>query len=367
MNQQAIRVTVIGAGHGGKAMAAEMASRGHQVTLYNRSYDKIEVIGVRGGIELQTEDARVTFAPLHNITDDIGEALRETTLVMVVVPASGHRDVALSAAPYLRDDHIVVLNPGRTGGALEFKQALLESDCPGTPIICETETFLFAARSTGPAEARIFRTKYSVPIAAFPATRSQEALAMLSQVYSQFILAKNVLHTSLNNMGAIFHPALTLLNAGWIEARKGDFEFYTDGVTPATARVLAALDRERVTVAAAVGIRAQTALDWLERAYHAQGGDLYEAMHANPGYEGIKAPKLLRHRYIFEDVPCSLVPIAYIGHQYGVDTTSIHAIVNLANIVHSTDFWRTGRTLERLGIKGISVSELSRYMETGKR
>jgi len=203
MNQHAIRIAVIGAGHGGKAMAAEMASRGYRVTLYNRTYDKIEIIDIRGGIELQTEDGHSTFAHLHLVTADIGEALAETNLIMVVVPASGHRDVALSAAPYLRDDHIVVLHPGRTGGALEFEQTLLESGCRGKPIICEAETFLFAARSTGPAEVRIFRTKFSVPISAFPATRSQEALAMLSPVYSQFILAKNVLYTSLNNMGAI--------------------------------------------------------------------------------------------------------------------------------------------------------------------
>jgi len=90
-------------------------------------------------------------------------------------------------------------------------------------------------------------------------------------------------------------------------------------------------------------------------------------MHANLGYEGIKAPKLIRHRYIFEDVPYSLVPIAYIGHQYGVDTTCIHSIVNLANIVYATDFWRTGRTLERLGIEAMSVAELNHYMETGER
>jgi opine dehydrogenase len=131
--------------------------------------------------------------------------------------------------------------------------------------------------------------------------------------------------------------------------------------------VLAALDRERVTVAAAAGIRAQTAEDWLERAYRARGEDLYEAMHDNAGYEGIKAPKLIRHRYIFEDVPCSLVPIAYIGLQYGVDTTCIHSIVNLANIVHGTDYWRTGRTLERLGINAMSVAELHQYLETGER
>lgn len=367
MNQQAFHIAVIGAGHGGKAMAAEMASRGFKVTLYNRTYGRIEVVDLRGGVKLQTEDGRDIFARLHAATSNIGEALEEANLIMVVVPASGHRDVALSAAPYLRDDQVVVLNPGRTGGALEFRQALTEGGCHCKPIICEAETFLFAARSNGPAEARIFRTKFSVPISAFPATRTQEALVLLCQVYPQFIPAKNVLYTSLNNMGAIFHPALTLLNAGWIEARQGDFQFYMDGVTPATARVLAALDRERVTVASAVGIRAQTAEEWLERAYGALGGNLHEAMHANSGYEGIKAPSLIQHRYIFEDVPCSLVPIAYIGHQYGVDTTCIHSIVNLGNIVHATDYWRRGRTLERLGIKDMSVAELHHYVETGER
>ncbi|HOU13121.1 MAG TPA: NAD/NADP octopine/nopaline dehydrogenase family protein [Anaerolineae bacterium] len=367
MEQKVTRVAVLGAGHGGKAMAAEMASRGFQVTLYNRTYARIEGVDMRGAIELQTEDGRNVVAPLHKITADMGEALQDVELVMVVVPASGHRDIALSAAPYLNSAHVVVLHPGRTGGALEFMQALVEGGCNCKPIICEAETFLFAARSNGPAEARIFRTKFSVPVAAFPATRTQEGLALLTQVYPQFVSAKNVLYTSLNNMGAIFHPALTLLSAGWIEARQGDFEFYMDGVTPATSRVLAALDRERVTVASAVGIRAQTAEEWLERAYGAVGGNLYEAMHANPGYGGIKAPNRIQHRYIFEDVPCSLVPIALIGQQYGVDTTCIRSIINLGNIVHGTDYWRTGRTLERLGIKGISVSELHHYVETGER
>ena len=367
MNKDTVRITVIGAGHGGKAMAAEMASRGFAVTLYNRTYDRIEVVDMRKGIELQLEDGRVVFAPLRAVTADLGEALAEAKLVMVVVPASGHRDIALESAPYLRDDHIVVLHPGRTGGTLEFKQALIEGECNCNPIICEAEPFLFAARSNGPAEARIFRTKFSVPVSALPATRTKEALDLLSAVYPQFIPARNVLYTGLNNMGAIFHPALTLLNAGWIEARQGDFQFYMDGVTPATSRVLSALDRERVTVASSLGIRAQTAEEWLERAYGAVGDDLYEAMHANPGYGGIKAPNRMQHRYIFEDIPCSLVPIALIGLQYGVDTDTIHSIVKLANVVHSTDYWRKGRTLERLGIKGMSISELHHYVETGER
>ncbi|MBN1873270.1 MAG: NAD/NADP octopine/nopaline dehydrogenase family protein [Anaerolineae bacterium] len=367
MPHQLNNITVIGAGHGGKAMAAEMAAREFKVTLYNRTYSNIEVIDMRGGIELQTEEGHFLFAPLHKVTSDLEVALKDADLVMVVIPASGHRDIALAAASYLRDDQVIVLNPGRTGGALEFKQALKEVNCTVRPIICEAETFLFAARSQGPAQVGIFRTKYSVPVAALPANRTRDALDFIRQVYPQFIPAKNVLHTSMNNMGAIFHPALTLLNAGWIEATQGNFEFYMDGVTPATARVLSALDRERTTVAMSIGVHAQTAEDWLDRAYGAFGDNLYEAMHANPGYKGIRAPNRLHHRYIFEDVPCSLVPISLIGQQYGVDTSTISAIVNMGGIIHGTDYWPKGRSLERMGIKSMSVTELHRYVETGER
>lgn len=41
-------------------------------------------------------------------------------------------------------------------------------------------------------------------------------------------------------MGSIFHPALTLLNAGWIETTHGDYQFYID-VSPSVARVLEVL------------------------------------------------------------------------------------------------------------------------------
>ncbi|HEY89452.1 MAG TPA: NADP transhydrogenase subunit alpha [Thermoflexia bacterium] len=367
MNTDKPHITVIGAGHGGKAMSAEMAARGFPVTLYNRTFEHIEVIKLCGGIELLTEESRQVFGPLQRVTADMEEALSDAELIMVVIPSSGHRSVALTAAPHLRDGQTVVLNPGRTGGALEFIQGLREGGCSSYPTICEAETFLFASRSIGPAEARIFRTKYSVPVAALPATRTEEALALLQRVYPQFIPAANILHTSLNNMGAIFHPALTLLNAGRIESTQGNFEFYMEGVTPSTAKILEALDRERVTVASALGIRAQTAQEWLYRAYAAEGDNLHAAMHANPGYKGIKAPNRLQHRYLFEEIPCSLVPIVAIGKQYGVDAPTMRALIHLANIIHGADYWRRGRTLERLGIKGMSVQELHTYVETGQR
>jgi len=175
-----------------------------------------------------------------------------------------------------------------------------------------------------------------------------------------------VLHTGLNNMGAIFHPALTLLNAGRIESTRGEFQFYIDGVTPSVAHVLEVLDRERVTVAASLGIRARTAQEWLKMAYDATGVDLHEAIHNQPGYYGIQAPPTLNHRYITEDVPMSLVPIASFGQRFGVSVKGIDSIIRLACIIHHTDYYRRGRTVDKLGIGEWSVSELTRYVLEGK-
>lgn len=360
-----LQITIIGAGHGGKAMAADLAIRGYAVRLYNRTYEHIQTIAARGGIELALETGSQELGPIHTVTDDMARALDGARLIMVVIPASGHRDIAEACAPHLVDGQIVVLNPGRTGGALEFRYVLAEAGCTAEIIIAETETFLFASRSTGPAQAQIFRRKNTVPLAALPATRTQTVLDVLQEVYPQFIAAQNVLHTSLNNMGAVFHPALVLLNAGWIEATGGDFEFYIDGVTPSTALILERLDRERVTVATAMGIRAQTACEWLSRAYSAYGNNLFEAMHDNPGYKGITAPRTLRHRYIFEDVPYSLVPIAELGRRFGVDVWGMESMIQLACVIDGTDYRHRGRTLERMGLVGLSLPEIARLVETG--
>jgi len=250
---------------------------------------------------------------------------------------------------------------------LEFAETLRQNGCATKPIISEAETFIFASRSEGPSLARIFRIKESVPLAALPANRTKEVLEAIHTAFPQFINGGNVLMTGLNNMGAVFHPALAMLNAGWIEATHGNFEFYVDGVTPSVAKVLEVIDRERVTVASALGLRARTGMEWLELAYNATGENLYEAMHNQTGYYGIKAPPTLNHRYIFEEVPMSLVPIASFGERYGVSVNCIESIIRLGCILHNTDYWRKGRTIEKLGVKDLSIGELTHYVETGER
>jgi len=363
---QKTNYTVIGAGHGGKAMAAHLALMGFPTTLYNRTADHIYAIRELGGLDLESAEVGLRgFCRLTCVTSNIAEALEKAEMIMVVVPSSAHADIARSCAPHLRDGQIVVLHPGRTCGAIEFAKILRENNCTADVTIAEAETFIYASRSDGPAQARIFRIKEAVPLAALPANRTRMVLDRIHEAYPQYIDGGNVLQTGLNNMGAIFHPALTILNSGWIEATHGDYQFYIDGVTPSVARVLEALDRERVTVASSLGIRARTALEWLQLAYNATGENLHEAIHNQPGYYGIKAPPTLNHRYIFEDVPMSLVPIASLGQSFGVSVRGMDAIIRVSSIIHHTDYWRRGRTIDRLGIDNLSVGELTAYVNEG--
>jgi opine dehydrogenase len=347
---------VIGAGNGGLSMAGHLGIMGFEVRLYNRTDSKLSAVRWHGGIDV--EGAVEGFGPISLATSDIEEAISGADVVMVVTPSTAHSGLAQLMANRLADGQVVVLNPGRTGGALEFRKTLIDSGLKTRPIIAEAQTFIYASRALSRQRGHIFRVKNGVPIATLPSYWTPTVLGILDQAFPQFIAGSNVLATSMENIGAIFHPALTILNAGWIEATGGDFDYYIQGITPSVAIILQRLDEERLAVARALGVRSVSAREWLYLSYDSSGADLHEAIHNTASYVGIKAPPSIDHRYISEDVPMSLVPIASIGSMLGVPTPTIDMIIELGSLLHGHDYRSEGRTVERLGIAGLSVKEI---------
>jgi len=360
---------VLGAGHGGMAMAGHLAIMGFRVNLFNRTPARLEPIKRRGAIEVIAHDGEEIprgVKPLALVTSDIKEALSGVDVVMVVVPATGHSWLAEQMAPHLTDGQMVVLNPGRTGGALEVHHIFREKGVTADVVVAEAQTLLYASRAVNPAQVQIFRVKNSVPVAAIPAHRTPDVIKALSQAFSQFIPGDNVIKTGMDNIGAVFHPAVTVLNSARIESTRGEFEYYVDGITPAVAQVLEAIDKERVAVGASMGFNCMTAREWLYVAYDAVGQTLHDAIRANRGYYGINAPPHLHHRYLTEDVPMSLIPIASIGELVGSPCPTIRTIIHLANLMHGCDYWETGRTAERLGLAGLELHAIRRLVLDGK-
>lgn len=309
------------------------------------------------GIRIESEFGLSGFGKVNLATTNIEEAISSVDIIMVAIPATGHKDIAELCAPYLKNNQIIILNPGRTFGALEFRQILNSKNISVDVIIAEAQTFIYASRAIGPGQAKIFRIKNSIPVASIRAHLIPAILKKVRLAYPQFVAGDNIFKTSFDNIGAIFHPTLCVLNAGWIED-DSEFQFYFQGVTPSVAKVMEKIDEERVKVAEALGIHALTAREWLYLAYSAAGNSLIDAMRANQGYRGIQAPNRLNMRYITEDVPTSLVPIASVGKNFGVETPTIDAIIYLASILTQVDYWNVGRTVENLKIKNMSLKEL---------
>ena len=82
-------------------------------------------------------------------------------------------------------------------------------------------------------------------------------------------------------------------------------------------------------------------------------------------WKNILAPPNLRHRYIAEDIPYGLVPLAYLGDLLKVPTPVSDAMIELASIANGVDYWKTGLTLEKLGLNGLTAEEILKTVNHG--
>ncbi|MCP4761625.1 MAG: NAD(P)-binding domain-containing protein, partial [archaeon] len=155
-----MKFCVIGAGSGGRAFAAYISSKGHPVSLYNRSYTRISSIKQKGCIEAR--GALEGFFNLEIITQNLQIAVKDVDVIMVVTPAFAHKDLAEKLAPFLSDNQIIVLNPGRSFGSVEFKRIIKKKRKDLSVIVGETQTLLFTARELPENGVSIIKIKNSV-------------------------------------------------------------------------------------------------------------------------------------------------------------------------------------------------------------
>ena len=363
------KIAVLGAGNGGSAAAADLTLRGYEVRLYSRSQNTLRPLLERGGIEI-VESGRQSFARPQLVTSKMSEAVSGAELVMIAAPSSGHEELAKGLAPHLRDGQTIFLNPGHTGGALHLATVLRGQKVKAKIRICETVTLTYICRLTGPARVEVYRRTTHLRCAAFPGKLTAQLLAEVAEIYPNVVAAENVLETGLSNINAIMHPAGMLGNAGRIEQSGGDFHFYSEGITPAVARLIEAVDRERLEIVGKLGL---DPLSFVEIFYQAgltsdaarASASVYRAIRESAPNRTIKAPASLDHRYLKEDVGYGLVPMAEIGRLLGVETPVIDALITLASEINGIRYRHEGLTMEKMGLADVGAKELSRFLHEG--
>lgn len=349
-----MKITVIGAGNSGISMAAHLSKEGNQVTLWNRSLTTIsKLVKTRS---IYCEGIIKGDIKVYAVTENMDEALENPDIILITTPANSHKELAELIAKKIKKSTVIVLNPGRTFGALEFKNTFEKYNKKYKQIIAETQTIIYTCRKIAEDAVNIIALKDSVLISALNLGPDECIISYLPNcIKNYFKPSRSMIQTSIGNVGMILHCAPILLNAGWTESQSNTYKYYYDGITPTIGGLIEKIDMERVEVSDAMGYRVESAREWLMRTYHVTGHNIYECIQNNKAYNNIEAPSSLKHRYIFEDIPCGLVPLEAVGKKIGINMEYTTLIIDLASKLMNVDFRKNGRNLRDLDYSLLSI------------
>lgn len=355
-----MKVAVLGSGNGGCATAFDWAQHGHEVHLWDfpefdanlRAVAEAGTISATGDLEGTVEIA--------SAGTDLETAVTGAELVFAVGPAFSTEPIARAVAPLLTPEQTVVVNPSSCAGAIVFKNALGVDLASPERRVAELSTLPYAVRVTGPARITVYLKLVSgLYVAALPRSESTAVARTLAEVWPAVEAAASVLQTTLQNGNPVIHPSVTLLNAALIERTGGDFLFYEEGVTPGVGRLMEGVDRERLAIAEALGVRihSEPALGVIQ-GYMTE--ETYDVGYSTaPGFRGIGAQGQLDHRYLNEDVGYGLVFLSDLGRRAGVPTPTIDAVIQVATVVMGRDYRAEApRTLDSIGLGGHDLAAL---------
>jgi opine dehydrogenase len=357
------KIAILGGGNGAHACAADLSLAGYKVNLYElpKFVESIRPTIERGGIDIFGV-AREGFAKLSKATTNINEAIEGVDLILIIVPAFAQKVFAETCLPYLENGQIVIYL-GKGGGSLDFSKTKKILEINKDIVVGETNTLPYGCRLVGPAKVNVFQKVKELRVAAFPAKNNPIVTEALKEIYPSVISVTNVLETILNDINAVLHPAPVILNAGRIESSKGEFYIYKEGVTPSVVGVLKAVDDERLALLKVLNLEQIPFEELFFRTGFGPKGTMEETI-VKSGADSVKVPSL-KYRYIAEDVPYGLVPMASLGDLLGVHTPVIDSLITIASVINQVDYFKDGRNVEKMGLTGLSLSNLIDYLNFG--
>jgi opine dehydrogenase len=359
-------IAVLGGGNGGHAMAADLARKGFQVRIWEHP-DFREAFAPtleRQAIELiDPWNVRHTV-PLARATHDLREAMAGSGFLMITAPAEAAVRFFDLALPFFEDGQTIVKWSGNFSAllfAMRMKRAGIRKDVT----LAESHTLPWGCRMAAPGTVQIMVWVTRLLLASFPARRLDRVSGDLGKMYP-VVPAENVLATSLNNLNPTVHPVGTVMNAGWIDTAGKDFYFYRDGNTLSVSRGIKAVYEEVAALAKAVGV---TMAEYPEEDFWKKSAIMSTHARAAFDKEGmvakISGPASVRSRYITEDLPQGLVPMAHLARQFGVATPVIDAVIALGSVINQTDYLKDGLTPRDLGLDGLDREKLALYLNEG--
>jgi opine dehydrogenase len=358
-----MKVAILGGGAGGASAAVELTQHGHEVRLWNRGAAALESFIAAGGIR-HTGVLGDGLTRIAEFATDPAAAVRGAEVLLVCLPTLAHAALARTLIEVNAVSIPVILNPGHTGGALEFSAEFRRRGLKPPPI-AEFSTLTYVARVRAAGLLATTGRAKRVRAAALPGARA--ALELATSLYDCARPVENVLVTSLANVNLVLHPPGAILGAAWVEATGGDFTFYVQGLTEGVARVMERLDLERRQVAREFGIELPSLFEEMQAIgtiddSMTAGAGLANAIRAGTANRAIKAPGSFEHRYYQEDLWYGLGPFLALAQIAGVKTPCAQALLELGECAAGAHAPSGRRRAAEMGISGLGKNALLAFV-----
>jgi len=388
----------------GRAYLADFLSKGYEVYGYARTSDHgrafVDALTEKGGITLERpansnkeNNSFLAFRGESGVGHSLERLITFSDVIFIALP-SNH---LLEAVRILRDAGITQKRiPLITAPPRSFATPYLWKILGHMyPIVCFS-TCPYSCKAPKPDVAYIKRRKRTWH-ASLEGSFKREQVEQIVSIFPQAVFNSSPVTTTLSNIGAVFHPATYLLNYEAIQQaqQRGEtFSFYMDGIYKRkdVGAFLEKIDAIRLQIAQELNIKTfgmkdapneeewerltkelyddsllkendlkklhevrhdilqemgdavVSAQHWLDYTYgvrRIKNESLSEAIGRTPTYQKMSVPQL---RYVSEDIPSSLVPLAAFAKRLGIDSTPMDEMIKLSQqlfLVQPDETWRT--------------------------
>lgn len=365
------KVTILGAGNAGHAIAFDVSLNGGEVMLFEHPQFARNLEGIRqkGGIEAvkslhkegkESPAALSGFARIAGLTTDAREAMEFADVVVMLVPGFAQEPIFRLVLPHLKEGQIFVVLPGNFA-SLIFKKMMKEAGVDRRVTFVEGASIPYAVRVIGPGQIYMLGKKDAFQIGALPGEEIGRAAESLKDVLLLKILPQqNVLETGFSNANMIIHTPTATLNMGLAESTGGKGQFYRDGVSPTVAKVLEKMDQERLAIGKAYGLKLLNFVETVNDFYSLDMKSIRDFVVRTPIHNNVPDdfPSSPRDRYISEDCPFVCVPVHAFGRLAGIPCPVIESIITIDCVYNDTDYFHEGRNLEKMGLSGMTREQV---------
>lgn len=351
---------VIGTGNCARALAAYLSSQNHSVHFLGRSKEKLKFLG-DSSLVIAEGKVEGTF-PVESSTCDVAEFCANSEVIFVATITSAYAEIATRLAPHLTNKHKIILFSSKLCGTLLFEESIKQA-AGVVPDVIETDA-LFAAR-VKEAENSIWIRGFKkwTLFSSRTQSKTKQDAETLKQFFPKLSPATNIIQRGLTDFGAVAHAPIALANMNLI-SRQTPFNFYYEGMTEETIRLLEAVEHEFRLIAEAYGSELIEMKELLNQYYGCDTATLYSAMTSVPNYRHSQGPSTLQHRFLHEDICSSLVPARQLSSLASVKTPMLDSLVNMVSILTRRDLEKEGRSLEDLGLAGMTYEQVYDYVNS---